>query len=162
MISKPVGGTSDLPEKVLSPRSVNSKCKLCDDKLSRIRRKKGTMRPLMASSALRRLAAIAFSSTSAANLSISSESSSMRSRRRLAQQPGIPMPPPRMLYGRNEAAYLLCLSTRSLDYLIGKKELAVRRVGRKILVPHNELLKFARKDHDAVASDNTEDYGLSP
>ena len=75
-----------------------------------------------------------------------------------SQQPEIPMPPPRMLHSRNEAAYLLCLSTRSLDYLIGKKELAVRRVGRKILVPHNELLKFARKDHDAVASDNTEDY----
>jgi hypothetical protein len=61
-----------------------------------------------------------------------------------------------MLYSRNEAAYQLCLSTRALDYLIGKKELAVRRVGRKILVPHNELLKFSRKDHDAVASDSTE------
>jgi hypothetical protein len=75
----------------------------------------------------------------------------------VTQQPGISIPPPRMLYSRNEAAYQLCLSTRALDYLIGKKELAVRRVGRKILVPHNELLKFARKDHDAVAGDNTED-----
>ena len=76
----------------------------------------------------------------------------------IAQQPEIPMPLPRMLHSRNEAAYLLCLSTRALDYLIGKKELAVRRVGRKILIPHTELLKFSRKDHDAVASDNTEDH----
>jgi hypothetical protein len=67
------------------------------------------------------------------------------------------MPVPRMLYGRNEAAYQLCISTRALDYLIEKKELAVRRMGRKILVPHNELLKFSRKDHDAVAPDETKD-----
>lgn len=60
---------------------------------------------------------------------------------------------PRMLYGRNEAAYQLCISTRALDYLIEKKELAVRRMGRKILIPHNELLKFSRKDHHAVATD---------
>jgi excisionase family DNA binding protein len=60
-------------------------------------------------------------------------------------------PVPRMLYSRDEAAYQLCISTRALDYLIEKKELAVRRMGRKILIPHNELLKFSRKDHDAVA-----------
>jgi excisionase family DNA binding protein len=59
---------------------------------------------------------------------------------------------PRMLYGRNEAAYQLCISTRALDYLIEKKELAVRRMGRKILIPYSELLKFSRKDHDAVAT----------
>lgn len=67
------------------------------------------------------------------------------------------MAAPRMLYGRNEAAYQLCISTRALDYLIEKKELAVRRMGRKILIPHNELLKFSRKDHDAVAIDGTKD-----
>lgn len=61
-------------------------------------------------------------------------------------------PAPRMLYSRDEAAYQLCISTRALDYLIEKKELAVRRMGRKILIPHSELLKFSRKDHDAVAT----------
>jgi hypothetical protein len=76
----------------------------------------------------------------------------------IAQQPQIPLPPPRTLHSRNEAAYLLCLSTRALDYLIGKKELTVRRVGRKILVPHVELLKFSRKDHDAVGSDNMQNH----
>ena len=71
--------------------------------------------------------------------------------------PAAMAPAPRMLYGRNEAAYQLCISTRALDYLIEKKELAVRRMGRKILIPHNELLKFSRKDHDAVATDGTKD-----
>ncbi len=60
---------------------------------------------------------------------------------------------PRMLYSRTEAAYQLCISARALDYLISKKELAVRRIGKKILVPHGELVRFARKDHESVATD---------
>jgi hypothetical protein len=60
---------------------------------------------------------------------------------------------PRMLYSRDEAAYQLCISPRALDYLISKKELAVRRVGKKILIPHGELVRFAHKDHDSVAPD---------
>jgi excisionase family DNA binding protein len=60
---------------------------------------------------------------------------------------------PRLLYSRNEAAYQLSISARAVDYLIAKKELAVRRMGKKILVPHSELVKFARKDHRGVATD---------
>ena len=56
--------------------------------------------------------------------------------------------PPRMLYSRKEAAYQLCISERALDYLVSKKEIAVRRMGKKILIPHAELVKFSRKDHD--------------
>jgi hypothetical protein len=59
----------------------------------------------------------------------------------------------RMLYDRKSAALQLSISVRSLDYLISKKELAVRRMGKKILIPHAELVKFARKDHKSVAPD---------
>jgi len=59
----------------------------------------------------------------------------------------------RLLYDRKSAALQLSISVRSLDYLISKKELAVRRMGKKILIPHSELVKFARKDHDSVATD---------
>ena len=54
---------------------------------------------------------------------------------------------PRMLYSRNEAAHQLCLSVRAIDYLIANKKLAIRRVGKKVLVPHGELVRFARVDH---------------
>lgn len=60
---------------------------------------------------------------------------------------------PRLLYSRTEAAYQLCISARAVDYLISKKELAVRRMGKKILIPYSELVKFARKDHTSVATD---------
>jgi len=59
----------------------------------------------------------------------------------------------RLLYDRKSAALQLSISVRSLDYLISKKELAVRRMGKKILIPRSELVKFARKDHKSVASD---------
>lgn len=60
---------------------------------------------------------------------------------------------PRLLYSRAEAAYQLSISERALDYLIAKKELAVRRLGKKILVPHGELVRFSRMDHAAVTTD---------
>jgi excisionase family DNA binding protein len=52
-----------------------------------------------------------------------------------------------MLYDRKEAARQLSISVRSLDYLIANRQLAFRRVGRKILIPHAELVRFARRDH---------------
>jgi hypothetical protein len=56
-------------------------------------------------------------------------------------------PPPRLLYTRQEAAYRLSLSVRSLDYYIATKRLATRRMGRKVLIPHGELIRFSRMDH---------------
>lgn len=59
----------------------------------------------------------------------------------------------RMLYDRREAARQLSISVRSLDYLIAGKKLATRRVGKKVLIPHAELVRFARADHfDGVAA----------
>ena len=34
----------------------------------------------------------------------------------------------------------------TLDRLIGNKQLSARRIGRKVLVPHIELLKLSRRD----------------
>jgi excisionase family DNA binding protein len=53
---------------------------------------------------------------------------------------------PRLLYSRKEAAYQLSISTRSLDYLIAEGRLNTRKIGGRILVPHDELLRFSRHD----------------
>ncbi len=52
-----------------------------------------------------------------------------------------------MLYGRAEAAHLLSISTRSLDYLVSRKELNTRRVGSRVMFQHEELRRFCRGDH---------------
>ena len=53
----------------------------------------------------------------------------------------------RMLYSRTEAAHQLSISTRTLDYLISQKQLRFRRIGRKVLIPHAEMVRFASGDH---------------
>jgi excisionase family DNA binding protein len=53
----------------------------------------------------------------------------------------------RLLYSRKEAAYQLSISTRAIDYLIATREIAVRRNGSRILIPHAELVRYARADH---------------
>ena len=54
---------------------------------------------------------------------------------------------PRLLYDRKEAARQLSISVRSLDYLIGQKKLSVRRLGKKVMIPHAELVRFASANH---------------
>ncbi len=49
----------------------------------------------------------------------------------------------KLMYARLEAAQLLSLSLRKIDELIAKKKLKTIRVGRRNLVPHSELLRFA-------------------
>jgi excisionase family DNA binding protein len=52
----------------------------------------------------------------------------------------------RILVGRKEAARLLSISQRSLDYLVADKELAVRRIGSRVLITVAELRRFACLD----------------
>lgn len=59
----------------------------------------------------------------------------------------IPQPATRMLYSRKEVAVQLSISLRSVDYLISNKALNTRRIGKKVLVPHGELVRFSRQDH---------------
>jgi len=49
----------------------------------------------------------------------------------------------RLLFARRESAAILNISVRELDYRIARGELAVRRVGRRVLIPRTELEKFA-------------------
>ena len=53
----------------------------------------------------------------------------------------------KFLFNRKEAALSLGISVRSLDYLISRRELETRRIGKKVLVPRESLRKFARANH---------------
>ena len=52
-----------------------------------------------------------------------------------------------ILLSKRESARLLGISLRLLDTLIAAKEIAGRRVRRRVLVPRRALEEFARRDH---------------
>ena len=51
----------------------------------------------------------------------------------------------KLLHSRLEAKHLLSCSLRKLDDLIAKKLLRTVRVGRRNMIAHAELVRFARK-----------------
>lgn len=53
----------------------------------------------------------------------------------------------KLLYTRQDAAYVLSISIRSLDYLVANKQLVVRRIGSRVLIPMGELRRLSREDH---------------
>jgi excisionase family DNA binding protein len=53
----------------------------------------------------------------------------------------------KLLVRREEAAEVLSISVRSVDYLIANKHLIFRRIGGRVLIPIAELQRFARMDH---------------
>jgi excisionase family DNA binding protein len=56
-------------------------------------------------------------------------------------------PEDKILVSREEAAQLLSISQRGLDYLVASKRLPTRRIGGRVLIPIAELRKYARCDH---------------
>lgn len=46
-----------------------------------------------------------------------------------------------------EAAQMLGVSLRTIERLIALKELQVRRLGRRVLIPRTSLDNFLRNDH---------------
>ena len=56
-------------------------------------------------------------------------------------------PDEKLLVGRIEAAGMLSISCRALDYLVANKQIVVRRIGTRVLVPVSELRRFSRSDH---------------
>lgn len=58
----------------------------------------------------------------------------------------------KLLYTRKQAAELLSISLRQLDYLIAEGQLASRRVHRRRLIPRLALEQFARRDHPVPRS----------
>jgi excisionase family DNA binding protein len=62
-------------------------------------------------------------------------------------------PPEKLLYSRRDAAHVLSISIRSLDYLVEYGRLPSRRIGRKVLIPASALARYARGDHaEAIRS----------
>lgn len=53
----------------------------------------------------------------------------------------------KLLVSRGEAAQLLWISQRGLDYLIANRRLPTRRIGGRVLIPVAELRKYVRGDH---------------
>lgn len=58
----------------------------------------------------------------------------------------------RLLYDRKTAARMLSISVRSLDYIIAAKGFDTRRIGRKVLVTHASLVRYASGNHFTVTS----------
>jgi excisionase family DNA binding protein len=56
-------------------------------------------------------------------------------------------PEDRLLVGREEAAGMLSISCRALDYLVANKQLPTRRIGSRVLIPASDLKRFSRSDH---------------
>lgn len=48
---------------------------------------------------------------------------------------------------KQEAAQMLGVSLRTIERLIALKELQVRRLGRRVLIPRTSLENFLRSDH---------------
>lgn len=62
-------------------------------------------------------------------------------------------PDARLLVGRQDAAAMLSISPRAVDYLVANKKLRSRRIGARVLIPISELRRFSRDDHpEALAS----------
>ncbi len=51
-----------------------------------------------------------------------------------------------------EAAQMLGVSVRTVDRLSALKELPVRRLGRRVLIPRNSLQTLLRTDHPTKAA----------
>ena len=58
-----------------------------------------------------------------------------------------PSPGSRLLYDRKESARQISLSVRSLDYLIAAKTFRTIRIGKKVMIPHSELVRYASSNH---------------
>ena len=53
----------------------------------------------------------------------------------------------KFLYNRKEAALSLGVSIRSVEYIISRRDLETRRVGKKVLVTRESRGRFASANH---------------
>jgi excisionase family DNA binding protein len=61
------------------------------------------------------------------------------------------MPEP-VAVSKSEAAQMLGVSVRTIDRLIALRELPVRRLGRRVVIPRNGLQNLLRSDHPTQAA----------
>jgi excisionase family DNA binding protein len=60
--------------------------------------------------------------------------------------------PESVAVSKAEAARMLGVSLRTVDRLIALKELPVRQLGRRVLIPRNSLNNLLRTDHPTKAA----------
>ncbi len=53
----------------------------------------------------------------------------------------------KLLVSRREAAAMLSISIRGVDYMIADGRLSTRRIANRVLIPTEEIRKFAQSDH---------------
>jgi excisionase family DNA binding protein len=53
----------------------------------------------------------------------------------------------KLMLSKNEAAEMISVSVRTIENLIANKELPVRRIGKRVLIPYRCLVEFSRHDH---------------
>jgi len=75
------------------------------------------------------------------------ERAEFRADRRKSPQRATVAPEDKLLVSREEAAQLLSISQRALDYLVSSKRLPTRRIGGRVLIPMTDLRNYARCDH---------------
>ena len=56
-------------------------------------------------------------------------------------------PSSKILVSREEAAQLLSISVRGIDYLLATRRLPFRKIGGRVPIPLAELRKYAQGDH---------------
>jgi excisionase family DNA binding protein len=56
-----------------------------------------------------------------------------------------------ILVSLRDAANLLGVCPRTIQNLVIRKELSVRKLGRRSLISYRELQTFARRDHTTIA-----------
>jgi hypothetical protein len=52
----------------------------------------------------------------------------------------------KMLYSRKDARFVLSISIRSIDHLVKTKALKAKTIGGRILIPHEELVRYSSSD----------------
>jgi excisionase family DNA binding protein len=70
----------------------------------------------------------------------------LTARRKPAERPAV-SPENKLLVSRIEAAQLLSISERGVDYLISANRLPTRRIGGRVLISVADLRKYVRGDH---------------
>ena len=51
----------------------------------------------------------------------------------------------RILMSKRDSAQAIGVCVRTLENLIARKEISVKRIGRRVLIPRQELERFARE-----------------
>jgi hypothetical protein len=66
-------------------------------------------------------------------------------------------PVPKLLYSRKDGAFALSISIRSLDIAVANGQIPVRKLGKRVMIPVESLLRYASMDHDTLTQHDSKD-----